>query len=132
MAPSIFSLFEGGVGGACSFPSSSTFLNFPSWYSYLPGVLQQSASGGALVCNPSLTSINDIWLVVAAVIEILLRLAALAAFVFIIIGGVKLITSQGDPGALAKARSAILNAVIGLVIAVTAAFLVTFIAQSIK
>ena len=132
MAPVIFKLLAGGVGNSCSFSSSSQLLNFPSWYSYLPGVLQQSSGGGALVFNPTLTSISDIWLVVAAVIEILLRLAALAAFVFIIIGGVKLITSQGDPGSLAKARSTILNAVIGLVIAVTAAFLVTFIAQSIK
>ena len=127
MMPVVVNIVALTVGQSCSMTGSGSFLGFPTWYSYLPGIASSQT-----VCSPSITSISDIWLIVAAVIEILLRLAALAAFVFIIIGGVKLITSQGDPGALAKARSTILNAVIGLVIAVTAAFLVTFIAQSIK
>ena len=58
------------------------FLFFPTWYKYLPGNIDPNG-----LCTPQLTSINDIWLIVAAVIEILLRLTALVAVGFIIYGG---------------------------------------------
>lgn len=97
------------------------FLGFPTWYEYLK--LNTD-------CNPMLGSIADIWLIVAAVIEILLRLAALIAIVMIIYGGIEFITSQGEPEKSNKARGTVINALVGLVIAVVAATVVTFIAGS--
>ncbi|MEI9913692.1 MAG: hypothetical protein WDN66_01675 [Candidatus Saccharibacteria bacterium] len=69
-------------------------------------------------------------MIVAAVIEILLRLAALIAVGFIIYAGIQYSTSQGNPDTTRKALSALLSAVIGLLICVASAALVAFIAGS--
>jgi hypothetical protein len=110
-------LFE-NFAAACTNPS---FLGFPTWYEYLK--LNTD-------CTPMLTSVADIWLIVAAVLEILLRIAALVALIMVIYGGIEFITSQGEPDKSNKARSTVINALIGLVIAVVAATVVTFIAGS--
>lgn len=107
--------------------SGGNFLFFPPWYKYLPG---HTESNG--LCSPQLGSINDVWLIVAAVIEILLRVAALAAVVFVIYGGVKYITSQGNPEDTTNARNTIINALVGLLLSVMAAAFVNFIAKSIS
>jgi hypothetical protein len=65
-------------------------------------------------------------------VEILLRLAALAAIVMVIVGGVQYITSQGEPNNVTKARTTIISALAGLVIAVLAATAVTFLAGQFK
>lgn len=110
------------AAGGCAY-KGGTFLGFPTWYHYLPGI--QDTAGN---CTPSVTSLSDIWLIVAAVIEILLRVAALAAIVMVIYGAVEYLTSQGEPEKTSRARSTIINALVGLVIAVVAAALVTYIA----
>lgn len=125
----LFGLF-GKAGDACNF-SSSSFLGFPHWYQFLKGVqvaTDTTDSSSPLVCNPQLTHLADVWLILAAVLEILLRVAALVAVAFIIYGGITYITSQGNPEDTAKGRNTILSALIGLVIAVIAAAVVAFIA----
>lgn len=103
--------------------TASSFLGFPTWYTYLP----KNGDG-----TPEIKSLADIWLVVAAIIEILLRIAALAAIAFVIVGGVKYITSQGEPDAATKARSTLISALVGLAIAVLAATLVAYLAGRFK
>ncbi len=62
------------------------------------------------------------------VITILISVAGAAAIIFIIIGGIKLITSSGDEKKLASAQGTITYAIIGL--AVTAlAFIILQIVQ---
>lgn len=104
--------------------SCSHFLGFPTWYEYVhaPGNCSQV----------QINSLSDIWLIVAAVIEILLRIAALAAIGFIIAGGFQYVTSQAEPDKTNQARSTIINALVGLVIAIMAATIVNFIAGSIS
>ncbi len=101
--------------------SKSSFLDFPTWYEYLQ-------------CNsdnsPILNNINDIWLIVAAIIEILLRVAALVAVGIIIFAGVEYTTSQGEPEKTGRALKTIISAAIGLAICVLAAVIVSFIAGS--
>jgi Type IV secretion system pilin len=106
--------------------SGGSFLGFPTWYHYLPG---KTVNG---LCSPQLNSLSDIWLIVAAIIEVLLRIAGMAAVVFVIIGAINYITSQGEPGNTAKARDTIVNALIGLAIAVMSAAIVAFLAGHIK
>jgi len=103
---------------------TSAFLGFPYWYSYLQcqGTPPQ----------PELTNINDIWAIVAAVIEILLRIAGIVAVFLVVYGGIQYITSQGEPDKTTKARSTIINALTGLVIAILAASLVSFVAGRFK
>lgn len=95
-------------------------LDFPTWYTYLP-----CASNG----QPELNAILDIWLILAAIIEILLRIAALLAVGYVIYGGIQFITSQGEPEKIAHARGTVLNAIIGLIIAVISAAVVSYIAS---
>lgn len=71
-------------------------------------------------------------LIALSIIDILLRVAALAAVVFVIIGGIKYTTSQGSPDGTKSALNTILNALIGLVIAMAATALVMFIGNTIK
>ena len=100
------------------------FLSFPTWHKYLDGV-RDSETG---LCSPQMTSLSDTWLVVAALVEILLRVAALMAVGFVIYGGVQYMMSQGDADKTAKARGTIINALVGLAIAIIAGVLVGFIA----
>jgi len=99
---------------------ATSFLGLPTWYEFLP---INPTSG-----TPQFQSLSDIYLIVAAIIDILLRIGAIVAIVMVIYGGIEFITSQGNPDKAKSARSIIINALIGLVIAVTAATVVTFIA----
>jgi hypothetical protein len=112
-------------GAACK---GGSFLGFPKWYKYLNGHTVGEGIPGAGSCAPIITNINDIWLVVAAIVEIMLRVAGLLAILYVIWGGVQYIQSQGDPGKTTQARQTLTNALIGLVIAVGATAMVTFIA----
>jgi hypothetical protein len=67
-----------------------------------------------------------------AVSEILLRLASIIAVGFIIFGGFKYITSQGEPDRAKDARSTIINSLIGLAVTIVAASVVAFIGRSLQ
>ena len=111
---------------ACS--NGTSFFGFPRWDEYLPGVTDSTSH----LCSPQISGLSDIWLIVAAIIEILLRVAALVAVAFVIYGGFSYITSQGEPDKTTQARMTIINALAGLIIAVLAAVIVGFIAGSIS
>ncbi len=104
------------------------FFAFPTWYKYLEG--QTITSNGAAECAPKITKIGDAWLVLAAVIEIMLRVGALIAIAFVIYGGISFITSEGQPDKASKARSTVINAVIGLALSISASAVISFIARS--
>lgn len=108
-------------------PSGGSFFGIPKWYAYLPGRLDPVSN----VCNPQFTSISDFWLIVAAVIEMLLRLGAIVAVFMVIYGGVTFATSQGNPEDTKKARNTIIYALVGLLVSITASFIITFVAKSI-
>ncbi len=60
------------------------------------------------------------------IINALLVLAAIAAIVFIIIGGVRYVTSQGDEDATEQAKNSIIYAIIGIIVILLAAVIVNF------
>lgn len=103
---------------------NTNFLGFPVWYKYLHHAAYPD-------CSPQIQHLSDIWLIVAAIIEIALRVSALVAVIFIIYAGFSYTTSQGDPEGTAKAKSTLINALIGLALSVSAAVIVSFIANSI-
>lgn len=128
------------VGESCDDFKNNNLIGVPAWYKYLPGegVQQITADGnlGDIVCQPTIKTqeeekipINNILLVVAAVIEILIRLAGLVAFVFLIYGGFMYLTSSGNAESISKAGSTLLNAAIGLGIAVSATAFINFFAS---
>ena len=120
------------AGGSCSY-TNTTFFVFPVWYAYVPGEEQTITSDNgqtSSACLPNLSSLGDIWKIVAAVIEILLRLAGIGAVFMVIYGGVKYTTSMGNPEDTAQARRTIIYSLVGLLLAISAAFLVSFVATS--
>lgn len=102
----------------------SHFLGFPTWYEYI-----RDANSCTKI---TIDNINDVWLIIAAIIEILLRVAGIAAVLFVMYGGFQYLTSEAEPETVNKARKTIINALIGLAISVFAAVLVNFIAGSIS
>ncbi|MDB5164349.1 MAG: hypothetical protein JWS12_967, partial [Candidatus Saccharibacteria bacterium] len=83
------------------------FFGFPTWYRYLDGVTTTNKAG-VTACTPVLDSLNSVWLIVAAIVEMLLQIAAIAAVAFIVVGGVRYITSQGEPDKTKQALSTII------------------------
>lgn len=69
---------------------------------------------------------NDSTLI-ANIINILLVVAVLLAIVFLIYGGIRWIMSGGDKAKVDTARSTIISAIIGLVIAFAAFFIISLV-----
>ena len=65
--------------------------------------------------------------VISAIIRILLAVAALIAFIFLIIGGIKWITAGSNKEAAAEARGTLTAALIGLVIVFLAFLLLNIV-----
>jgi hypothetical protein len=61
------------------------------------------------------------------VLKIVFGTLGAIALIIIIIAGIKFITSQGNPEALAKARNTIIYAAVGLAVAIGAFSIVTFV-----
>lgn len=105
------------------------FLGINPWYHYLNleqvGKMQVDADGRCQLVNFAFP--GDVALIALGVLDIALRLAGMVAIGFVIYGGFQFITSQGEPEASKRARQTIINAIIGLVIALFATALVAFV-----
>ena len=58
-------------------------------------------------------------------------IAGIVAIAFVVVGAVQYVTSSGEPGKIAKAKSTIMYSVIGLVIVVLAAAITAFVIQTV-
>jgi len=76
-----------------------------------------------------LVKINSVGTLVGAILGFMLIIAAVAAFIFLILGGLQWITSGGDKGQLEAARNKITNAIVGLIV-VAAAFAIMVLVQT--
>lgn len=115
--------FLQNFAASCQPGAGGSFLGFPTWYKYLDGEIV----GGK--CSVVFDFPNDIGTVLLAIVEILLRIAGLIAVVFVIIGGARYLTSQGEPENTKAALHTIINSLIGLVISLFAVIVVGFIAR---
>ena len=73
---------------------------------------------------------TDLGILIRNILAVLFFAAGLAAFVFLIIGGIQYITAGGDPKAAASARDRITGAIVGLII-VVAAFAIVLILERV-
>lgn len=116
---------------------NNSFLGFPAWYAYLdveyvddkkgckivgPAKTETDASGETI---SSVDVAKAAPMVFLAVIDILMRLAGMIAFAYVVISGFKFVLSQGNPEKEKAARQTIINALIGLVISILAIGLTT-------
>ncbi len=102
-----------------------TFFGLVPWYHYLN--LDQNCNIPDTISKNLLSANGPIPLILLAIVDDLLRIGGLVAVGFVIYGGIQYITSQGSPDATAKAQTTITNALIGLVIALVAVALVSFL-----
>lgn len=98
-------------------------LTFPAWYN---GVVDDS-------CNIKMDTGEDglrnfIIKIALNIIEMILQLASYSCIVFIMVGGFRYMTNNGDPSGLTAARITITNAVIGLVISFASVVIVNSVA----
>jgi hypothetical protein len=102
----------------------------PPWYRYLR--FDSDCSLDLYVPGTKTIDPSKFWLIGFGLIDILLRVAGLVAVGYVVYGGFRFITSQGDPEKLKNARNTLINALIGVAIAVLASSLVSFLAVQFK
>ena len=116
------------TGGAPNATAACTdadpnFLSFPTWYRGL------TCHNGVV----EITSIRDTVVIVGLnVVDIILRLLSLVVIGFIIYGGIQYLIARGEPGNVAKAKSTITRAVVGLIIGIASSAIVGFITTRIN
>ncbi len=96
------------------------------------GVLALSASPAlaalSIKANSEFVKITDLGTLISGILSIILIIAAIAAFLFLILGGLQWITSGGDKAQLEAARNKITSAIVGLIV-VAAAFAIMVLVQ---
>jgi hypothetical protein len=122
------------TSGACG--KNTTFFLMPTWYKYLD--VQGAPPNCTIEFSQQVVddngNINDsfdygvIWKIGVAVIEMLLTLAGLVAFIFVLIGAFQFTTAQGSPDRVAKARKTVTNGVVGALVGILASRVIGYIA----
>ncbi|MEI6850958.1 MAG: hypothetical protein WCK26_03255 [Candidatus Saccharibacteria bacterium] len=112
---------------------NSGFLGFPAWYR---GLTYMDNTGNACAIEGPDPKKEDslsifIWHIVLNVLEIAIVATAYVSAFYTLYGGFLFITSRGNPEGAAKARSTMLQAVIGLIISLIAVGAVNFIVDGI-
>jgi hypothetical protein len=116
----MFSLVSPAVQAKSAGDCGRTFFGIPYWYKYLD--FDED-------CNIKTKDQENVPAkIILGIIDIALFLAGLLAVIMIMWGGFQFIFANGEPGSIANARKTILNAVIGLVIAILASQIVRFVA----
>jgi len=113
-----------------------TFLGLEPWYQYLT-LKADNADNLCQVVFPgtgtgAFGSHSPFLLIALAVIDDLIRVAALVAVGYVIYAGFQYMTSNGSPDQTRKAQSTVINALAGLVIAILAASIVAFIGNQLS
>ncbi len=68
------------------------------------------------VPKPPQINITDFGKLISALVGTILIIAALLAFLYLILGGVRWITSGGDKAGMEEARNKITHAIVGLIV----------------
>lgn len=105
---------------------STGFFGLVPWYHYLK--LDKNCE----VPNFTLLGAHsDLLLIILAIVDDLLRIAGVVAVAFVIYAGFRYVTSQGSPEETSKAQSTIINALIGLAIAMIAVAFVSYVGNKL-
>ena len=80
-----------------------------------------------MTCHTNTNNGPTVTRTIQNVINALLFVVGSAAVIVIVIAGFRMVTANGDSQAVAKARSSIIYAVVGIVVAVSAYAIVNFV-----
>jgi hypothetical protein len=100
--------------------SARDLLTFQTWDSCLP---KDSNS------RPVIKQLNDVWLIALPILDALVKIAGYMSVGLVIWGSILFVKSQGEPSNITKARDTIRDALIGLVISVSAVTIIQYIAS---
>lgn len=117
------SLLSVAVPQNASAACNERLLTFPTWYNGL-------VDGNCEIKKPAKSDnglSKFIWKIVLNIIDMLMQLVGYAAVVFLIIGGFRYITATGESAKMSAAKTTIMNAVIGLAIALASVAIVNAI-----
>jgi len=122
-----------------------SFLGLEPWFAYIPDTEFAGGSGVGKCdikcfnittsdatdrtnrgCEPTNTK-SDIPLVLLAVIDDLLRIAGMVALAFVLYGAFQYVIGQGNPESTSKAQGTIVNALIGMTLAIVSVLIVSYI-----
>ena len=95
-----------------------TFFGIPTWDRGLENCDTVGIEEG---------STNNVAIIINNIIAILISVAGLIAIIFVIVGGFNFVLSSGNPEKANSARSTLINALIGLVIAIMARVVIEII-----
>ncbi len=104
-----------------------TFFGMKSWYYYLDC---ETVDGKLTVAESNFQGdnlANGIWTIALTILSDLFFIAGILAVVMIVVSGIKLILSAGDPASATRAKNSLSAAVIGLVIVLVARLIVNTI-----
>lgn len=122
-----------GVTNPSAEACAKTFLGLKPWFYYLPNESFDQAGGSCDIVNFSLLGDkasgrnSDLPLVVLALTDSIVRLVGVVAVAYVIVGGIKYVVSQGEPDRVRGALHTIINALIGLALAISAAGIISFL-----
>lgn len=133
----------GASANAKTCAQGNTFLTLKPWYAYLPPTAGKDENGKTLrtfgdYCQvqnfrvlPEKSGPSMIPSILLVIADDLLRIMGLIAVAYVIIGGIQYVTSQGEPDRTKHAQETVLNALIGLIVAIVAASFVAYIGTRI-
>jgi hypothetical protein len=81
--------------------------------------------------QPGSNSPGDIPLILLAVVDDLLHVAGLVAVAYVLYGGFQYVSSQGQSDKTARAQNTIIDALVGVAIAVVAISVVSFLGNKL-
>jgi succinate dehydrogenase/fumarate reductase cytochrome b subunit len=64
---------------------------------------------------------------IQAILTIVFSITGALAVLFIVVGGMRYITAQGDPQQISKAKNTLIYAIVGLLVSISAVAIVTFV-----
>lgn len=109
----------------------SGFFDFVPWYHYLPQGDFAGCDIKKFTIFPSDKVPSDVPLVLLAVIDDVLRVAALVALGYLLYGAFLYSGSQGNSEQTSRAQSTLINALVGLAVATTAVAIVSFLGATL-
>lgn len=122
VSPNAFAANPTGGGTGESVGCSGYVLGFPQWSTGLP-----CGPDG----SPRPTKLNDMWIIVLNITQMIIMAAGYAGVGFFIWGGFTYIMSQGDPSKITEAKNTLLNVVIGLIIVMGSIAIINFVKTSL-
>lgn len=109
-------------------------LTFPAWYNNL----SSGTPGNCKLMSPADFSTDTeeglktyVGIIGLNTLNILIQLVAYVCTGFIIFGGYRYMTSAGDSSGIAAGKKTVLNAVVGLVLALVAVIVIQYLARNI-